>query len=215
MRGEGHRFAVLVAVVGAAAGHAMSGPAAAVEVTELREGAGRDLTVGRCIICHSGQGLATTFSGAGHTPKNEEQKKAWEKKYDWEPAMLEGSHDLVFRNSFKDIRYALETLNSTGARYEFECYDTSHLYNLHHFWTEGLVKAPLFIQTVFGLLGGIGAWMTHLIAEASQGSQVVLTPVGRLLGEPDFGPVSAAVLGTGEGLLFGIGLAIGLTRRPR
>ena len=78
-------------------------------------------------------------------------------KHDWEPAMLEGSHDLVFRNSFKDIRYALETLNGTGARYEFECYDTSHLYNLHYFWTEGLVKAPLFIQTVFGLLGGIGA----------------------------------------------------------
>src|ERR1700730_16821152 len=77
-------------------------------------------------------------------------------KHDWEPAMLEGSHDLVFRNSFKDIRYALETLNSTGARYEFECYDTSHLYNLHYFWTEGLVKSPLFIQTVFGLLGGIG-----------------------------------------------------------
>src|SRR5438067_4564813 len=77
-------------------------------------------------------------------------------KHDWEPQMLEGSHDLVFRNSFKDIRYALETLNSSGARYEFECYDTSHLYNLHYFWTEGLVKAPLFIQTVFGLLGGIG-----------------------------------------------------------
>ena len=77
-------------------------------------------------------------------------------EYDWEQAMLEGSHDLVFRNSFKDIRYALETLNSTGARYEFECYDTSQLYNLHYFWTEGLVKAPLFIQTVFGLLGGIG-----------------------------------------------------------
>ncbi len=78
-------------------------------------------------------------------------------KYDWEPAMLEGSHDLVFRNSSKDIRYALETLNGTGARYEFECYDTSHLHNLHYFWTEGLVKAPLFIQTCFGLLGGIGA----------------------------------------------------------
>src|SRR5260370_8952156 len=69
--------------------------------------------------------------------------------------MLESSHDLVFRNSFKDIRYALETLNSSGARYEFECYYTSHLYNLHYFWTEGLVKSPLFIQTVFGLLGGI------------------------------------------------------------
>ncbi len=47
-------------------------------------------------------------------------------------------------------------MNDTGTRYEFECYDTSHLHNLHYFWTEGLVKAPLFIQTVFGLLGGIG-----------------------------------------------------------
>ncbi len=78
-------------------------------------------------------------------------------KHDWEPAMLEGSHDLVFRNSFKDIRYALETLNTTGTRYEFECYDTSHLHNLHYFWQEGLVQGPLFIQTCFGLLGGIGA----------------------------------------------------------
>ena len=74
-------------------------------------------------------------------------------KHDWEPKMLEGSHDLVFRNSFKDIRYALDTLNAAGARYEFECYDTSHLYNLHYFFTEGLVKPPLFIQTCFGLLG--------------------------------------------------------------
>jgi 3,5-dioxohexanoate:acetyl-CoA acetone transferase len=78
-------------------------------------------------------------------------------KYEWEPKVLEASHDLVFRNSFKDIRYALDTLNATGARYEFECYDTSHLYNLHYFLTEGLVKPPLFIQTCFGLLGGIGA----------------------------------------------------------
>jgi uncharacterized protein (DUF849 family) len=78
-------------------------------------------------------------------------------KHDWEPAMLEGSHDLVFRNSFKDIRYALDTLNGTGARYEFECYDTSHLHNLNYFFQEGLVRAPLFIQTCFGLLGGIGA----------------------------------------------------------
>jgi uncharacterized protein (DUF849 family) len=84
-------------------------------------------------------------------------KRFSEFRFDWEPEMLEGSHDLVFRNSFKDIRYALETLNATGTRYEFECYDTSHLYNLHYFWKEGLVEAPLFIQTCFGLLGGIGA----------------------------------------------------------
>ena len=84
-------------------------------------------------------------------------KRYKEFKYDWEQPMLEGSHDLVFRNSFKDIRYALETLNLSGARYEFECYDTSHLHNLHYFWKEGLVNGPLFIQTCFGLLGGIGS----------------------------------------------------------
>ena len=84
-------------------------------------------------------------------------KRFKEFKHEWEPAMLEGSHDLVFRNSFKDIRFALDTLNATGARYEFECYDTSHLHNLNYFYQEGLVKAPLFIQTCFGLLGGIGA----------------------------------------------------------
>jgi uncharacterized protein (DUF849 family) len=83
-------------------------------------------------------------------------KRYKEFKHDWEPAMLENSRDLVFRNSFKDIEFALRTLNETGARYEFECYDTSHLYNLHYFYTEGLVKPPLFVQTVFGLLGGIG-----------------------------------------------------------
>ena len=77
-------------------------------------------------------------------------------RHEWEPQMLENSRDLVFRNSFKDIEYALRMLNETGARYEFECYDTSHLYNLQYFLQKGLVKPPLFIQTVFGLLGGIG-----------------------------------------------------------
>jgi uncharacterized protein (DUF849 family) len=77
-------------------------------------------------------------------------------KHAWEPQMLENSCDLVFRNSFADIAFALNTLNKTGTRYEFECYDTSHLYNLRYFLEEGLVTAPLFIQTVFGLLGGIG-----------------------------------------------------------
>ena len=86
-------------------------------------------------------------------------------RFDWEEPMLRDSEDLVFRNSFRDIRYALDTLNATGARYEFECYDTAHLYNLQHFWREGLVQAPLFIQTCFGLLGGIGTHpedVTHM-----------------------------------------------------
>lgn len=77
-------------------------------------------------------------------------------KFDWERAHLEGSRDLVFRNSFQDIEYVLETCYGNGTRFEFECYDISHLYNLAHFADRGLVRAPFFVQSVFGLLGGIG-----------------------------------------------------------
>ena len=77
-------------------------------------------------------------------------------KHAWEHEHLEGSKDLVFRNSFKDIEYVLETCYGNGTRFEFECYDTSHLYNLAHFADRGLVKASFFVQSVFGLLGGIG-----------------------------------------------------------
>lgn len=77
-------------------------------------------------------------------------------KFEWEREYLEGSRDLVFRNSFKDIEYVLETCYGNGTRFEFECYDISHLYNLAHFAERGLVKPPFFVQSVFGLLGGIG-----------------------------------------------------------
>lgn len=78
-------------------------------------------------------------------------------KFDWEKPHLEATKDLVFRNSFKDIEYILQTCYDNGTRFEFECYDTSHLYNLAHFASRGLVKPPFFIQSVFGLLGGIGS----------------------------------------------------------
>lgn len=78
-------------------------------------------------------------------------------KFPWEREHLEGSRDLVFRNSFKDIEYVLETCYGNGTRFEFECYDISHLYNLAHFADRGLIRAPFFVQSVFGLLGGIGA----------------------------------------------------------
>jgi uncharacterized protein (DUF849 family) len=77
-------------------------------------------------------------------------------KFEWERQALEGSRDLVFKNTYADIEHLLVTLSAFGTRFEFECYDTSHLYNLHHFLERGLVKPPLFIQTVFGILGGIG-----------------------------------------------------------
>lgn len=77
-------------------------------------------------------------------------------KFDWEKPTLEGTRDLVFRNSFKDIEYILQTCYGNDTRFEFECYDIAHLYNLKHFLDRGLVKPPLFVQSVFGILGGIG-----------------------------------------------------------
>jgi uncharacterized protein (DUF849 family) len=76
--------------------------------------------------------------------------------HDWERENLEKSRDLVFKNTFQDIETILRIGNDNGTRFEFECYDISHLYNLAHFVDRGLAKAPLFIQSVFGLLGGIG-----------------------------------------------------------
>src|SRR6185369_790391 len=77
-------------------------------------------------------------------------------QFPWEREHLENSRDLVFRNSFRDIEYILSTCSGNGTRFEFECYDIGHLYNLKHFLDRGLVKPPLFVQSVFGILGGIG-----------------------------------------------------------
>ncbi|MCK5750321.1 MAG: 3-keto-5-aminohexanoate cleavage protein, partial [Oricola sp.] len=78
-------------------------------------------------------------------------------KFDWEKPFLEGSDDLVFKNTPRDIARILTELgNERGARFEFECYDLSHLYMLRHFADRGLVKPPFFIQFVFGVLGGMG-----------------------------------------------------------
>ena len=77
-------------------------------------------------------------------------------QHDWERPYLEGSEDRVFRNTFKEIRYILESCADNGTRFEIECYDTSHLYTAAHFIDRGILKPPFFIQSVFGLLGGIG-----------------------------------------------------------
>ena len=82
--------------------------------------------------------------------------KEW--KYEWEPKHLEGSRDFIFRNTFKDIEFLMKELGEgCGTRFEFECYDVGHLYTLAHFLERKIVKPPLFVQTVFGILGGIGA----------------------------------------------------------
>lgn len=78
-------------------------------------------------------------------------------KHDWEVEHLQGSKNLVFKNTYADIETILDIGYARGIRFEFECYDTAHLYNLAHYLDEGRVKPPLFVQTVFGIMGGIGA----------------------------------------------------------
>lgn len=76
-------------------------------------------------------------------------------KHDWEKPYLEGSRAGFFKNTFADIEYILTTCAANGTRFEIECYDIGHLYTLAHFADRGVVKPPFFVQSVFGILGGI------------------------------------------------------------
>jgi len=78
-------------------------------------------------------------------------------KYEWERPFLEASRERIFKNTFSDIEYILKTCADNGTRFEIECYDIGHLYTLAHFVDRGLIKPPFLVQSVFGILGGIGA----------------------------------------------------------
>lgn len=80
-----------------------------------------------------------------------------ELRHDWERSYLEGSVDRIFKNTFQDIERILTSCARNGTRFEIECYDIGHLYTAAHFLERGVLQAPLFIQGVFGILGGIGA----------------------------------------------------------
>ncbi|UTW13124.1 3-keto-5-aminohexanoate cleavage protein [Marinobacterium rhizophilum] len=85
-------------------------------------------------------------------------QKHSEWQHSWEPEFLDMTRDFVFKNTFKDIEYTLRELGEThGTRFEFECYDLGHLYNLAYFVDKGLIKPPFFIQMIYGILGGMGA----------------------------------------------------------
>jgi len=85
-------------------------------------------------------------------------------RYDWERPFLESTRDFIFKNTFADIETALRRLGvEQGVRFEFECYDLGHLYNLKHFVERGLIRPPYFIQFVLGILGGIGADRENLV----------------------------------------------------
>lgn len=108
-------------------------------------------------------------------------------RYDWEKEYVEGMEDMVFKNTFVDIKKILLELGAQGTRFEFECYDVGHLYNLAHFVEQGLVKAPFFIQAAFGVLGGIGADPENMT--------VMRTTADRLFGRENY---HFSVLGAGR-----------------
>lgn len=87
--------------------------------------------------------------------------KSW--KHPWEEEYVRESEDFIFRNTFRDIKKIMSIMGERGTKFEHECYDVGHLYNLAHFADRGLIKPPFFIQTVFGILGGIGADVDNLM----------------------------------------------------
>ncbi|WP_146344331.1 BKACE family enzyme [Falsiphaeobacter marinintestinus] len=85
-------------------------------------------------------------------------------KFDWEPEFLEMTRDFIFRNTFSDIEYCIKELgHGHGTRFEFECYDLGHLYNLAWVLDQGWIEGPIFVQLVFGILGGAGADLDNLM----------------------------------------------------
>jgi uncharacterized protein (DUF849 family) len=96
-------------------------------------------------------------------------------RHDWEPKYLEASRDFIFKNTFADVETIVGELGAAGTRFEFECYDVGQLYNLAHFAERGIVKPPLFVQAIFGILGGIGPDVENL--------QHMKTTADRLFGD--------------------------------
>ena len=84
-------------------------------------------------------------------------------KHDWEKPYLENTTDFIFKNTFADIETIVTEIGARGTRFEFECYDAGHLYNLAHFLDRGVVEPPLFVQCIFGILGGIGPDVENLV----------------------------------------------------
>lgn len=128
-------------------------------------------------------------------------------RYDWEKPYIEGSKDAVFRNTFSDIEYILRHLGDAGTRFELECYDVGHLYNLAHFVDRRLIQTPLFIQVILGILGGLGPDPENLF--------LMRSTADRLFGRGNY---QLSVLGAGRhqmslltaGAILGANVRVGL-----
>lgn len=121
-------------------------------------------------------------------------------KHDWEEPYLAGSDDRIFKNTFKDIAYILQSCSANGTRFEVECYDIGHLYTAAHFLNRGLIRPPLLIQSVFGLRGGIGGHVEDLMhmrrtADRLFGKDYVWSVLGAGRHQMPLAAVSAAIGG--------------------
>lgn len=135
-------------------------------------------------------------------------------KYQWERDHLENSRDLVFKNTFSDIEHILTACGANGTRFEFECYDISHLYNLAHFVDRKLATPPFFVQSVFGILGGIGPHPEDLMhmkrtADRLFGSDYVWSILGAGRHQ-----IPLATLGVAQGSNVRVGLEDSLWIKP-
>jgi len=128
-------------------------------------------------------------------------------RYDWEKPKVEGMKDTIFRNTFADIEYILGNMAKGGTRFELECYDVGHLYNLAYFVDRKMIEPPLFIQAIFGILGGIGPDPENLL--------VMRSTADRLFGRDGY---QLSVLGAGRhqmailtmGAILGANVRVGL-----
>ena len=128
-------------------------------------------------------------------------------RYDWEREYVEGSKNVVFKNTFSDIEYIVHHLGEEGTRFELECYDVGHLYNLAYFLDRKLIAPPIFVQAIFGILGGLGADPENLF--------VMRSTADRLFGRENY---QLSVLGAGRhqmslltvGAILGANVRVGL-----
>jgi uncharacterized protein (DUF849 family) len=128
-------------------------------------------------------------------------------RFDWEKPYIEGTKDIVFKNTFADIEYILRSLGAGGTRFELECYDVGHLYNLAYFVDRNSIEPPLFIQAIFGILGGLGADPENIF--------VMRSTADRLFGRENY---HLSILGAGRhqmslltaGAIFGANVRVGL-----
>jgi uncharacterized protein (DUF849 family) len=128
-------------------------------------------------------------------------------RYEWEKEKVEGMKDLVFKNTFADIEYILRNLGEAGTRFELECYDVGHLYNLAYFLDRKIIQPPIFIQAIFGILGGLGPDPENVL--------VMRSTADRLFGRDNY---HFSVLGAGRhqmslltmGVILGANVRVGL-----